>query len=170
METVLALTPKSSWLDETAFRRELRDAGFSDSEIYDEIKRVRKGAESAVVARVDGKIRLYCGESRPYYGTPAPRPRDAITNRATCYEVVMVLPGKDPRRVGFTARPSRMRFVGYAREHADEILPFLADDDRMLYSAKRGLRLGPVSIRLSGRTERECADEECATSHKGGTK
>lgn len=85
----------------------------------------------------------------------APRPRAAIVGRMTRYEVVATIDGA-PRVLGYTARPSYAAFIRYARERADEILPFLTEDDRTSYSTARGLTLGPrVRIHLSGRTERE---------------
>jgi hypothetical protein len=90
----------------------------------------------------------------------SPRSRTDLKHYATTYEVVAELPG-DSIRLGFTARPSRREFLRLAREHADVFLPHLSDDDTASYSAASGLRLGrAVLVRVSGRTERECADAD----------
>jgi len=88
---------------------------------------------------------------------PAPRSRDQLRYYATTYEVVAVIPGHEPVRLGFTARPSKRAFIRLAHDHAALLLPHIEENDAVSYTAAGGLRLGAVTIRRSGRTERECA-------------
>lgn len=92
----------------------------------------------------------------------APRTRTAMLRRSTTYEVVATLPTGEIR-LGFTSRPSRATFLRLARQHADAILPHIADDAPATYTTAGGLRLGAVTIRKSGRTEREIASEEAVS-------
>lgn len=89
-----------------------------------------------------------------------PRSLVELQNRNTTYEVVAVVPG-GPIRIGFTNRPSYRKFLTMAQKNAETLLPFVSETDMVSYSQKNGLRLGEkVVIRLSGKTERECAMEE----------
>lgn len=89
-----------------------------------------------------------------------PRTLEQLHGRRTTYEVVAVLPIGTHERLGFTSRPSRATLLRMAREASELILPHLTNDDTITYSAAGGLRIGPVVVRKSGRTERECAVEE----------
>lgn len=90
----------------------------------------------------------------------APRSRVALHRRLTTYEVVADIP-TGRIRLGFVVRPSKTSLLRLAREHSAALLPYVSDSDTATYSADAGLRLGAkVVVRRSGRTERECADEE----------
>lgn len=88
---------------------------------------------------------------------PAPRTRDQLRHYATTYEVVAVIPGHEPIRLGFTERPSKIAFIRMAQDHATLLLLHIGENDSVSYTAAGGLRLGAITIRRSGRTERECA-------------
>lgn len=93
-----------------------------------------------------------------------PASLQALARYATTYEVVAILPDGSQYRLGFTKRPSLRSFMRLAREHSTLILPHLGDaaDKPASYTAAGGLVLGPVIVRKSGRTERECAQERDA--------
>lgn len=86
-----------------------------------------------------------------------PRTRAELHNRTTTYEIVAVLPTGAQHRLGFTARISKRTLLGLAQDHAETLLPHLGGDDSASYTAAGGLRLGAVTVRKSGRTERECS-------------
>jgi hypothetical protein len=87
------------------------------------------------------------------------RSRAAMHNRITCYEVIAELPGGAVLRLGFTARPSKMALLDMARKagNVEKIAPHVTEAMPAKYTARGGWNLGAVKIRLSGRTERECA-------------
>lgn len=94
----------------------------------------------------------------------APRTLAQLHRRTTAYEVVAVLP-TGAIRLGFTTRPSKHTLLALAQraDNLSQILPHVSDDVRPKYNAERGWTFGStVAIKLSGRTERECACEELA--------
>lgn len=92
---------------------------------------------------------------------PSPRTLAEMSNRPTAYEVVLDDNGT-LTRLGFTARRTNAVLVHFARAHGKEIIALLdkrgiGDDDgqrpaKLVWSLGKG-----VSVRFSGRTERECA-------------
>ena len=89
-----------------------------------------------------------------------PRTREALHGCPTTYEVVADLP-TGRVRLGFTARACRGTLLWYARMHRDLLLPHVDLDATWSYSRTTGLVLCPsVAVRLSGRTERDCAMQE----------
>lgn len=91
-----------------------------------------------------------------------PRTRTQMLNRQTSYEVVANTP--DGRiRLGFLARVNKHTLLKVAQrpENSSRLLHYMSDDDpSATYSRDNGWTLGPITIRLSGRTERDCANEE----------
>lgn len=77
----------------------------------------------------------------------------------TRYEVELVT-RKGRRIVGYTARRTREALMGYARTHGDEILSLVGDGDVWLKLSSDALKInGVVTIRFTGRTERDARSE-----------
>lgn len=90
-----------------------------------------------------------------------PRTRTQMLNRQTSYEVVADTP--DGRiRLGFLFTVNKHTLLRAAQrpENSSRLLLFLSDDDSSAYSREKGWTLWPITIRLSGQTERDCANEE----------
>lgn len=91
---------------------------------------------------------------------PRTRTLTQMHRHATAYEIVAELP-TGTIRLGFTIRPSARTFLRMAMDHREAIIPHIREEDDASYTAAGGLRLNEkVTIRKSGKTERDCAIEE----------
>lgn len=87
------------------------------------------------------------------------RTLEQIKGRPTRYEVVAEAPGFRAR-IGFTSRPSKMGLLSLAQDSADELVPHIGEDNSVRYSFRHGLKLGALTIRKSGKTQRDIILEE----------
>ncbi len=87
-----------------------------------------------------------------------PRTLTQMQHRPTAYEVVVTRDNGQETRLAFTERRTKQALLRIAQDNGQQILGMLGDwDGEATYSAKSGWTFGPVTIRFSGRTERDLA-------------
>ncbi len=89
--------------------------------------------------------------------TVEPRTIAQMANRSTSYEVTVSHNGEETR-LAFTERRTKSALLRIAQANSKSILSMLGDwDSEAKYTKAQGWTFGPVSIRYSGRTERDLA-------------
>lgn len=90
-----------------------------------------------------------------------PRSLEEMHRRITAYEIVAVQ-GEKHIRLGFTARPNKRSLLDAARSQGGLLCSMLSKAEQEAiptYTKAGGWRFGSLSVRLSGKTERDCALE-----------
>jgi hypothetical protein len=93
--------------------------------------------------------------------TAQPRSIAAQQNYSTAYEIGLYgRHGELLKVIGYTVRINKHKFLDYASKNRDLIVANLTEeelDQNWKYSTIYGLQFGAVSIRKTGRTERDAA-------------
>ena len=91
--------------------------------------------------------------------TVEPRTIAQMQFRPTSYEVVATHNGAETR-LAFTERHTKSALLRIAQTNSETVLAMLGDwDGEARYTKVQGWEFGPVSIRYSGKTERDLAGE-----------
>lgn len=88
-----------------------------------------------------------------------PRTLTEMQNRLTAYEVVARHEDGREQRLAFSEKRTKRVLVDIAFANRETLLPMLGDwtGDDATYNKATGWTFGPVSVRFSGRTERDIA-------------
>lgn len=90
--------------------------------------------------------------------TAAPRTLAQMQFYATAYEVIAKHEDGRETRLAFTERKTKRRLLDLAFSHCDSLIEFGAPENvEPSYSKTGGWKWGPVAVRFSGLTERDCA-------------
>ncbi len=93
-----------------------------------------------------------------------PRTLEQMQHRSTCYEVGLYVSGKQVKTLTFAARKTNRSLLEAVWQNGSEIKPILTEEELDSdYSVSRFdgvvFHSGRVTVRFTGKTERECATE-----------